>query len=69
MFYTDHQKLTNLFRELGIPFTEKMDGNIMVHLEVDNSKPDPKVVGYKHFCTDFEFTTDGEFVNVGIWEI
>ncbi len=65
----DHEKLTSLFRELGIPFSERMDGNIMVHIEVDNTQPDPVIVGYKHFCTDFEFTTAGKFVNVGIWEL
>lgn len=67
---TDHEKLTSLFTELGIPFTETRDGNIMIRVEAKGrfGLLDTVVLGYSGSSADFEFTSAGKFVNVGIWE-
>jgi len=68
---TDKEKLVKLFDEFGIFYKFDETGLVLNIKEGrDQDKPinERKVIGYSYFYTDFSFTKDGEFINVGIWE-
>ena len=59
---TDKEKLVKLFEEFGIGFTETDDGGIHC------TQGDAKISGYCGFSTEFTFTKDGSFVEMGAYE-
>ena len=59
---TDQQKLVALLTEFGVGF-EVGEGNSIVCKQGAE-----RVVGYKHFLTDFVFNDDGSFKELGCWE-
>ncbi|MFY2658485.1 hypothetical protein ACOTC5_31270 [Achromobacter xylosoxidans] len=58
---TDLEKLTAVFTELGVGFEVREN---MVVCEKGMSSN----VGYNGFSADFEFTPEGKFVQLGVWE-
>lgn len=55
----------DLLNKLGIGFKEEeIEDRIIINLTVGNKK----VVGYKDFCSEFHFSLDGNFIEMGIWE-
>ena len=60
---SDRDKLMKLFTEFGIKFTEA--GKDIV---CEDQGPGTKITGYGGFVTDFTFTEDGQFVEMGAYE-
>lgn len=60
---TDKEKLTALFNEFGIGFKQDNTSNNIL-CEQGNAR----IVGYRGFLTEFEFTPDGQFVQMNILE-
>jgi len=62
---TDQDKLTNLLKEFDIEykFICEDDANIIQCKEGNKN-----VTGYPFFFTDFNFTIEGEFRSMGVWE-
>jgi hypothetical protein len=58
---TDLEKLTAVFTELGVGF--EVRENVVVCEKGMGSN-----IGYNGFSANFEFTPEGKFVNLGIWE-
>jgi hypothetical protein len=66
---TDYEKLKALLTDFGVGFTEGIveGGHLGITLEADG-KVENKVTGYAFYYTEFVFTKDGAFKEVGIWE-
>jgi len=62
---TDLEKIKALFDEIKIPYT--LDESSITYdslvIEVGGM-----VVGYENLHTDFDFTKEGRFVQMGVWE-
>jgi hypothetical protein len=62
---TEYEKLKKLLDEFGVGYEE---------LEYDNKKTiqtnqgQNKVTGYNGFYTEFIFTEEGKFIEMGAWE-
>lgn len=68
---TDLDKWKSMFDEYGIgyeisEFTNRETGETRIYLTCKEGMT--KVKGYFNFVFDFEFTTNGAFIEVGIWE-
>ena len=65
---TDIEKLTALLESFGIEFRAEVNqkGHRII-LEVDDVK-DSNVVGYQGFYTEFNFDSNGKFIEIGIYE-
>ena len=60
---TDKDKLIDLLDYFGIVYSEDMENTITIE-----SKTGEKNKGYTGFVCDWNFSEDGQFFNVGIWE-
>lgn len=63
---TDQEKVERLLTDLEIPYRIQVDSDdvVSVLIEVDNDR----VKGYSCFYTEFRFTYDGKYIDIGIWE-
>lgn len=58
---TDLEKLTAVLTELGVGF-EMRENMVACGSRMGSN------VGYKHFIAEFEFTPEGKFIQLGVWE-
>ena len=64
---TDFGDLTRLLDRWEVPYTVNHEGATVTVSVVQDGKS-PRVTGYMAFFTDFEFTHDGGFIEMGAWE-
>ena len=66
---TDLEKFKDLFRSVGIGFSERTDEHKYEICTILTCKQgDSKVTGYSSFFSDFVFSGDGSFMELGAWE-
>lgn len=67
---TDQQKLAALLKEWKVPFRvsgDKFTNQEKITIESEGVQEGP-VTGYIGFITEFMFSPEGKFINMGIWE-
>lgn len=62
---TDYEKLKKLLAEFGVGYFEMCYENKKI---IQTDEGQEKVTGYIMFYTAFEFTDEGEFIQMGAWE-
>ncbi len=60
---SDKEKLIELLTSFGIKFED--EGS---HVKISADGECEKIDGYFYFYTIFEFSEEGNFVQIGIWE-
>lgn len=60
---TDRERLESIFQDFGL--TIEHEGNSLILRATDHN---PKQGGYTDFQADFEFTEEGQFIKMGVWE-
>lgn len=67
---TDKERFIHLFGQLGIPLfpDDEYVGSNPDNLIIKESSGSDKVEGYGGFYVRLEFTPEGKFIKMGIWE-
>ncbi len=62
---TDYEKLKALLTEFGVGFVDEpsFDGRVVCY------EGDEKIEGFRGYYTEFHFSADGRFINMGAWEL
>lgn len=69
---TDKEKLVALLTEFGVSFKDEKygagDSSIVVKRDWHSDRPQNKVTGYNGFFTQFLFSREEKFIEMGAWE-
>ena len=62
---TDLDKLKGLLSEFGVGYSSIQEGNVDSIVCTAGAK---RVDGHIDFYAEYEFTSEGAFINMGVWE-